>query len=132
MQDSIFTKIINGDIPSHKVYEDDKTFAFLDIHPIMPGHTLVVPKKQVEFIWDMDMDDYAALWISAKRIAAHMREVLPQKHVGVKIIGTDVPHVHIHLVPFDTAEEYNRSGDATTQLDYEFLAQVAQKIQLND
>src|SRR5690606_4665797 len=95
MQDSIFTKIIKGEIPSHKVYEDDQVIAFLDIHPITPGHTLVVPKKQVEFLWDMEDDDYQVLMLAAKKVARHMRDTLGVPYVGVQVIGVDVPHVHV-------------------------------------
>ncbi len=132
MEESIFAKIIKGDIPSHKIYEDDLTYAFLDIYPTMPGHTLVVPKKQVEFLWDLEPEDYAAVMITAKKIARHMRDILPQQHVGVKVVGIDVPHAHVHLIPFDTAEEYVRPGDATAEPDHEFLAQMAEKLKLDD
>lgn len=81
MQDSIFTKIINGEIPSHKVYEDEHSYAFLDIHPVTPGHTLVVPKQQVEFLWDMEDADYQTLQASAKKIARHLRETLNVPYV---------------------------------------------------
>jgi histidine triad (HIT) family protein len=76
MQESIFTKIIKGEIPSHKIYEDDKTFAFLDIHPKTPGHVLVVPKNQVQFAWDLPNEDYAALMSTVKKIALRIKEVL--------------------------------------------------------
>src|SRR5437660_2164632 len=85
VQDSIFTKIIKGEIPSHKVYEDDRTFAFLDIHPVQPGHTLVIPKKQIEFVWDLPDEDYMAVMLAAKKIARRMREVLGVRYVGEKI-----------------------------------------------
>ena len=90
MDDSIFTKIINGDIPSHKIYEDEDTFAFLDISPITPGHTLVVPKKQVESLWDLDDDTYQKVMATAKKIAEYMRTRLNVQHVGVQVIGVDV------------------------------------------
>lgn len=130
MTDSLFTKIINGDIPSHKVYEDDHTFAFLDIHPITPGHTLVVPKRQVEFLWDMDDDDYQALMASVKRIAAHLRLTLEVPYVGVQVIGVDVPHAHVHLVPFTDAAEYHYRPDMGAEPNHEALADMAAKIAL--
>ncbi len=96
---SIFTKIINGEIPTHKIYEDDRVIAFLTINPLSDGHTLVVPKKQVTQIWDLESDDYDYLWEIAKKIAIHLREVLKVERVGVVIKGFEVPHTHIHLIP---------------------------------
>lgn len=128
MQDSIFTKIIKGEIPSHKVYEDEHTFAFLDIHPVQPGHTLVVPKKQVEFAWDLDDETYQNLMASVKRIALHLREVLNVPYIGEQVIGIDVPHVHIHLIPFSSMGEFRRVPDMQAEPDHEALAKIAQKI----
>lgn len=127
MNDSIFTKIINGDIPSHKIYEDDATYAFLDINPSTDGHTLVVPKTQVEFVWDLSSDDYAALMQSAQKIAQHLRETTG-KHVGELIIGVDVPHAHVHLIPFNDASEV-RPG-IPGEPDHDHLAKVAEKLRL--
>lgn len=128
MQDSIFTKIINGEIPSHKIYEDEHTYAFLDIHPIQPGHTLVIPKKQVEFVWDLDDQAYQALQSSAKLIALHLRDTLGVPYVGSQVIGVDVPHAHIHLVPFTEAAEYRKYPDATSDPDHELLSEIAKKL----
>lgn len=128
MKPSIFTQIINGEIPSHKIYEDEHTFAFLDIHPSQPGHTLVIPKKQIEFIWDLENEDYAALMAAVKAVGAHLREKLAVPYVGIKVIGIDVPHVHVHLIPFATSEEYNTVGDQTGEPDHEFLAAMAEKL----
>jgi len=125
MQDSIFTKIIKGEIPSHKIYEDDEVLAFLDIHPIVPGHTLVIPKKQVEFIWDLDDETYTKLTLAAKKIALHIRETLDISYVGEKIVGVDVPHTHIHLIPFNTQEEYDRRGSDAAEPDHAALAKLA-------
>ena len=130
MQESIFTKIINGDIPSHKVYEDDKTFAFLDIHPISTGHVLVVPKKQVEFLWDLDDEDYQAVMNTSKMLARRLREVLNVPFVGVKVIGVDVPHAHVHLVPFTNIEEYKNHPDMSEEPDHETLAKVAERVRI--
>lgn len=96
---SIFTRIINGEIPCHKVYEDDKVIAFLTINPVADGHTLVIPKKQVNQIWDLETDDYEYLWSVAQKIALHLRTVMGVQRVGVVIKGFEVPHVHIHLIP---------------------------------
>lgn len=128
MEDSVFTKIINGEIPSHKVYEDEHSFAFLDIHPITPGHTLVVPKKQVEFLWDMDDEDYKQLMSTVKRVASHLRDTLGVPFVGVQVIGVDVPHAHIHLVPFTTAAEYHNQPDVNAEPDHELLSRIAEKL----
>ena len=130
MQDSLFTKIIKGEIPSHKVYEDEHTYAFLDIHPSVPGHTLVIPKKQVEFVWDLEDEDYQHLMASAKKIARHIRETLAVPYVGVRVEGVDVPHAHVHLVPFTTAEEFHRRGDPTTEPNHDELAQMAARLAL--
>jgi histidine triad (HIT) family protein len=129
MEESIFTKIIKGDIPAHKVYEDDKVLAFLDIHPVGPGHTLVVPKKQVEFVWDLEDEDYIAVMMVAKKIARRLRDVLGAKYVGEKVIGVDVPHAHIQLIPFTTPAEYNKPQDMESEPNHAELAQIAEKLQ---
>lgn len=128
MQESIFTKIIKGEIPCHKVYEDEHTFAFLDIHPVQPGHTLVIPRKQVEFAWDLDDETYQNLMASVKKIALHLRKALNVPYIGEQVIGIDVPHAHIHLIPFSTMEEFRRRPDMQAEPDHEALAKIAQKI----
>lgn len=127
-EDSIFTKIIKGEIPSHKIYEDGKTFAFLDIHPAQPGHVLVVPKKAVRWIWDLPQEDYVALMGSVKKIGVHMREVLKPKHIGMSVEGIGVPHVHVHLIPFITQEEFHNLADQNAEPDHKALAEMAQKL----
>ena len=128
MEETIFTKIVKGEIPAHKVYEDDRVLAFLDIHPAQPGHTLVIPKKQVEFIWDLEDEDYRAVMAAAKKVALRMREALNVRYVGEKIIGVDVPHAHVQLVPFNTTEEYGAPQDMEAAPDHEALAAVAAKL----
>lgn len=128
MQDSIFAKIIKGEIPCHKIYEDERTFAFLDIHPKTPGHTLVVPKKQVEFLWDLDKEDYDAVMATVKKVADKLREISDKKYVGINVFGMDVPHAHVHVYPFDTAEESRRVPDMEAEPDHDALAQMAQKL----
>jgi histidine triad (HIT) family protein len=128
MEDSIFTKIIKGEIPCRKVYEDDKTFAFLDIHPKTPGHTLVVPKKQVEFLWDLEDADYAAVMQTAKKVALRIREVLKPPYVGELVIGEEVPHAHVHIYPFATLEESRRIPDPNKEPDHAALAEIAKKL----
>ena len=105
---SIFTKIIEGEIPSYKIYEDDKTYAFLDINPETKGHTLVVPKVEVDKIYELADEDYTALWASVKKVAQHMEEVTGRR-VVMKVVGTDVPHAHVHLMPIDDTWEYGRT-----------------------
>jgi histidine triad (HIT) family protein len=128
MQDSIFTKIVRGEIPSHKVYEDDMTYAFMDIHPAQPGHVLVIPKQQVEFIWDLEQQDYQALMETVHKVGRRIREVLDKPFVGVKVIGVDVPHSHVHLIPFSTTEEYSATPDLGAEPDHAALAEMAKKL----
>lgn len=130
MQDSIFTKIIKGEIPSHKLYEDDKTYVFLDIYPAVPGHTLVIPKAQVEFVWDLSDEDYQALMATTKKVALHLREVLGTKYVGQKIEGVEVPHAHVKLLPFNTVDEYLGPQDTSSEPDHQALAELAKKLAL--
>lgn len=108
--DTIFTKIINGEIPSYKVAEDRQYYAFLDINPLTEGHTLVIPKNEVDYIFDMDETDLAGLMIFSQKVARHIKAVIPCKRIGVAIIGLDVPHTHIHLVPINNGEDldFNR------------------------
>ena len=112
MEPSVFTKIINGDIPCYKIYEDDKTFAFLDIHPETKGHTLVIPKHQVDKIYDLDDDDYTALMHTVKKLSKHMEEQLGTRILW-KVVGTDVPHAHVHLMPLDENWQYGHTLDLT-------------------
>ena len=99
MEDSVFTKIIKGEIPCYKIYEDDKTIAFLDIAPEVAGHTLVVPKVQVDKFYELSDEDYTAVMATVKKLAVHMEKVLERRPI-VKIIGVDVPHAHVHVMPY--------------------------------
>jgi histidine triad (HIT) family protein len=128
MQDSIFTRIIKGEIPCHKVYEDNLTIAFLDIHPKTPGHTLVVPKNQVEFAWDLPDEDYAALMATVKKVALRIREVMQAKYVGEQIVGIDLPHAHVHVFAFNNMDEYQLAPDMSADPDNEALEAIAQKL----
>ena len=134
MSDSIFTKIIRGEIPCHKVYEDADTFAFLDIHPIQPGHVLVVPKKQVGFVWDLQSADYQALMTTVQKIGRRIREVFPDKaRVGVMIEGLDVAnHAHVKIFPFSTEEEFRAKPDMSAEADHDALAAIAAKLYMED
>lgn len=128
MEDTIFTKIINGEIPSYKVYEDDKTFAFLDIHPLTPGHVLVIPKQQVEYIWDLETEDYQALMDTVQKVGKRLREVMDAPYVGVEVIGIDVPHAHVHVVPFATTKDLHRQGAAEDEPNHNSLEEIVQKV----
>lgn len=110
------------------MYEDEKTFAFLDIHPKTPGHTLVVPKKQVEFVWDLDDETYKDLMATVKKVALRIREVIGKTYVGEMIIGEQIPHAHVHVYPFDNLEESRRIPDANAEPDHEALAEMARKL----
>ena len=99
---SIFTKIINGEIPAWKVAEDENFFAFLDIFPVAKGHTLVVPKKEVDYLFDLDDETYIGLQLFAKKVAVGIQKAIPCKKVGVMVLGLEVPHAHIHLVPMQS------------------------------
>jgi len=111
---SIFSKIIAGEIPCYKIYEDEKTFAFLDIHPETPGHTLVVPKNEVDKIYDLPMEDYLAVMRTVKMLAKRMEEVFGERTL-LKVIGTDVPHAHVHLVSFDSNYKYGQEVKLSEQ-----------------
>lgn len=120
---SIFTKIINSEIPCYKIYEDDKTIAFLDIHPETPGHTLVVPKNEVDKIYELPEEDYRALMDTVKKLSAHMEKILGTRTLW-KVIGTDVPHAHVHLLPYDESWRHGRTLD----LSPEEFAQIREKL----
>jgi histidine triad (HIT) family protein len=104
---TIFTKIIKGEIPCYKVAENDDYFAFLDINPLRAGHTLIVPKKETDYIFDLDDKYLAGMIIFSKKIASAIKRVIPCNRIGVAILGLEVPHAHIHLVPMDTMEDIN-------------------------
>lgn len=125
---SIFTQIINGQIPAHTVYEDDRVIAFLDIHPINPGHTLVIPKKQIDHLWDLDDEDYQYLWKIAKQVAGKIAETLQPPRVGVIVEGFGVPHAHIHLIPLYRGDDIKKHQDLSAEPDHAALDDVAQKL----
>lgn len=104
---SIFSKIINREIPAQIVAEDDRFIAFLDIMPLVLGHTLVVPKKEVDYIFDIEDGDLQAMQLFAKKVAAAVRQAVPCKRIGVAVIGLEVPHAHVHLVPMNSADDLN-------------------------
>jgi histidine triad (HIT) family protein len=104
---SIFTRIINGEIPCYKIAEDNNYFAFLDINPLKKGHTLVVPKKETDYIFDLDDVYLAGMFVFSKKIAVAIKNAIPCNRIGVAILGLEIPHAHIHLVPMDTMEDIN-------------------------
>jgi len=128
MDDSIFTKIIKGQVPCHKVYEDDKTIAFMEIHPVQPGMVLVVPKIQIDHFMDLPELDYAALMLTVKKIAQKMHAVFPDKRIGVQIEGLDVSHAHIKLIPISTSQEFRAKPDVAAEPDHAVLAAMAKKL----
>jgi histidine triad (HIT) family protein len=129
MADSIFTKIIKGEIPCHKVYEDDKTLVFLDIHPIQPGQVLVVSKLQVETINDLPDEDYAAVWSTVQKVSKRLKEIFPgKKRVGIIVEGLDVPHVHVKVFPFNTADEFRHIPNSSQEPDHDNLAKIARQL----
>ena len=128
MEDTIFTKIVKGEIPCHKVYEDSQTLAFLDIHPAQPGHTLVIPKKQIEFVWDLDDATYQAVMASSKKVAQRLRDVLDTKYIGERIEGLGVPHAHVQLIPFNTLAEWYAPQDMDAEPDHAMLAELAKRL----
>lgn len=122
---NIFEKIIKGEIPAHKIYEDDKVLAFLDINPEGEGHTLVIPKKPVEFVWDMEEKDYQYLMLIAKKLALHLRQQLPYTFVKMAVVGTDVPHAHVHLIPFNPGAIRRNQAELADQ---KALTELAKKL----
>lgn len=124
---SIFSRIVAGEIPSYKVAEDDKHYAFLDISPVAPGHTLVIPKKEVDYLFDLADDEYESLQLFAKRVAEAMKSALPCKRIGVAVMGLEVPHAHIHLVPINKESDMNFFKEKLS-LDPKDMADIAQSI----
>lgn len=107
---TIFSKIINGEIPCYKVAESEKFLAFFDINPLQNGHTLVIPKKEVDYIFDMEDDILSEMTVFAKGVAIKLKSAFPCKKIGVAIVGLEVPHAHIHLIPINSISEMNFSG----------------------
>lgn len=104
---TIFTRIISGEIPSYKIAEDERFLAFLDINPLRAGHTLVVPKQETDYIFDLDDDLLAELIVFSKKVATAIRQAIPCNRIGIAVLGLEIPHAHIHLVPMDSMEDIN-------------------------
>lgn len=127
---SIFSKIAAGEIPSYKIAENDKFFAFLDINPMAEGHTLVVPKKEVDYIFDLDDDTLAQMNIFAKQVAGAIEKAVPCKRIGMMVVGLEVPHAHIHLIPINNESDMVLSKNKLTLMQEEFQ-KIAEKIREN-
>lgn len=123
---SIFSRIIAGEIPCYKVAEDERFIAFLDVNPVTPGHTLVVPKHEVSYLFDLDDEEYSGLQLFAKRVAKGLEKAMPCKRIGVTVIGLEVPHAHIHLLPITTEADMDFHHKQT--LPAEQMAEIAAKI----
>ena len=124
---TIFTKIIRGEIPCYKIAEDERFFAFLDINPMMAGHTLVVPKTETDYIFDLNDNDLSAMILFSKKVAMAIEKAIPCARIGVAILGLEVPHAHIHLVPMNTMEDLN-FRNPKLKFTHEEFTKIARKI----
>ncbi len=126
---TIFTKIINGEIPCYKIAEDEHYFAFLDIRPLNAGHTLVVPKKETDYIFDLEDDELKGLIVFAKKIAIAIKKSIECERIGMTVIGLEVPHTHIHLSPINSVHDLDFRN--TKEISKEKMQEIANKIKLN-
>lgn len=124
---SIFTKIINGEIPAYKIAENESFIAFLDAMPLVKGHTLVIPKKEVDLIFDLESDEYKNLWGFAQEVAKKVKNGIPCVRVGVAVVGLEVPHAHIHLIPLQKVEDMNFKNERL-KLSVEEYAEIQNSI----
>lgn len=124
---SIFSKIVNGDIPAYKVAEDENFLAFFDINPLKKGHTLVIPKKEVDYLFDLDDDTYNGLMAFAKRVAKAIEENVTCKRIAVVVLGLEVPHAHVHLIPMDAEKDVHFTNPRVKMSENEFI-DLANKI----
>ncbi|RMG87155.1 MAG: HIT domain-containing protein [Bacteroidetes bacterium] len=130
---SIFTKIIRGEIPCYKIAETEDYLAFLDINPLMKGHTLCIPKKEIDYIFDLDDETLAGLMVFAKKVAIAIKAVVPCNRIGVTVIGDEVPHAHVHLIPFNTVRDmmFNKPRVTLSKEEFtELAAQISSKVVL--
>lgn len=127
---SIFSRIVRGEIPCHKIAEDDRFLAFLDIHPLAPGHTLVIPKKETDYLFDLEDQDLGAMVIFSKKIAKALRAAVPCLRIGVCVIGLEVPHAHIHLIPLNHVGDINFERPKLNPSEEELLV-IAENIRRN-
>lgn len=128
MEKTIFERIIDGEIPSYKIYEDEKVYAMLDIEPLSDGHVLVIPKKSVDLLWDLNDETYEYLWKVSKKLAKKMQEVLRPERVGVVVEGFGVPHAHVHLVPLYDNDVLQLHHGYSVKKSAEDLAEIAEKL----
>jgi histidine triad (HIT) family protein len=124
---SLFSRIVAGEIPCHKILEDEKHLAFLDIMPLVHGHVLVIPKKEQDYLFDLEPQDLSDLWLFAQKVAIGMKSVLPCKRIGTAVIGLEVPHAHIHLVPLQTVGDINFEKQKLSPTQDE-LSEIVEKI----
>jgi len=130
---TIFTKIINGEIPSYKIAENDRFYAFLDINPLAKGHTLVIPKSEIDYIFDLDDETTAGLFVFAKKVAKGIKAVVECKKIGITVLGLEVPHAHVHLVPINGIYDIDFSKPKLKFSDEEFkllTKEISSKISL--
>jgi len=123
---SLFTRIIQGEIPCHKILENESYLAFLDIRPINPGHTLVIPKKEIDYLFDLEDDLLSGLMVFSKKVASMIKAAMPCERIGVMVAGLEVPHAHIHLIPMFKISDLNFANAQSAS--NEELAEIAQKI----
>ncbi|AXB56445.1 HIT family protein [Flavobacterium fluviale] len=126
---SIFTKIVNGEIPAYKIAEDDKYLAFLDVNPNAKGHTLCIPKQEIDKIFDMEEEDYLGLMKFSKKVAAALEKTVPCKRIGIAVVGLEVPHAHVHLIPLNEMDEMRFQNKVS--LSKEEFEALAKDIQAN-
>ena len=124
---SIFSKIISGEIPSHKIAENDEFYAFLDINPLKEGHTLVIPKNETDYIFDVQDEEYQKLWLFAKTVATKIEAAIECERIGVAVIGLEVAHAHIHLIPINSVADMN-FANPKLDISQARLAEIAAKI----
>ena len=126
---SVFTKIVNGDIPSFKIAEDDRYYAFLDINPLAKGHTLVIPKQETDYLFDLDNDLLAGLMVFAKKVAKAIDKAVECKRIGVAVLGLEVPHAHIHLIPLQSEADISFSNPKLkfSQEEFEQIAELIKR-----
>ncbi|MFI5221182.1 MAG: HIT family protein [Bacteroidia bacterium] len=127
---SLFSKIVAGEIPCYKVAETNDFLAFLDVHPLTAGHTLVIPKKETDYIFDLDDEHFAALHLFSKIVAKALKKAVPCKRIGVAVLGLEVPHAHIHLVPINSISEMNFGNERESFSEIEFRL-IAENIRKN-
>jgi len=126
---TIFTKIINGEIPCYKIAEDENYFAFLDIRPVVKGHTLVVPKKEIDYVFDLDDATLSGMMLFAKKVSKALQQVVPCERIALMVLGLEVPHAHIHLLPIQNEAEFNiRNKHTFPDDEMKAVAQAVQKI----